>query len=113
MAVEKHLDGRIQHKHDTAENWDKAINFIPKAGELIVYDADANNPLRFKMGNGNDVVIDLPFYGEENIKYTAAQELTVDQQRQARENIGIKDFTRVTWGDVKGKYTWGNLVGIN
>jgi hypothetical protein len=24
-------------KKDTTENWNKAINFIPKAGEIIVY----------------------------------------------------------------------------
>ena len=29
---------RIQIKHDLEENWEKAINFVPLAGELIIYD---------------------------------------------------------------------------
>lgn len=59
MAV---LNTRIKQKHDTAENWSKATNFIPQNGELIVYDADDSNPSpRFKVGNGIDKVNDLPF----------------------------------------------------
>ena len=42
MSVEKNTNARIQHKHDIEENWRKATNFIPKAGELIIYDIDEN-----------------------------------------------------------------------
>lgn len=31
---------RIIHKHDTEENWNKAVNFIPQNGEIIIYDPD-------------------------------------------------------------------------
>ena len=37
MAIEKQLLGRIIHKHDIEENWDKATGFIPKKGEIIAF----------------------------------------------------------------------------
>ena len=53
---------RIVHKHDTEENWLKATNFIPKQGELIIYDVDDKyNYERMKIGDGNTLVNDLPF----------------------------------------------------
>ena len=62
MANEKIFQSRIQLKHDVEENWLKATNFIPKEGEIIIYDVDANNPTpRFKVGNGETVVNLLPF----------------------------------------------------
>lgn len=62
MADEKIFQSRIQLKHDIEENWLKAINFIPKEGEIIIYDVDANNPTpRFKIGNGETVINTLPF----------------------------------------------------
>lgn len=59
---EKMFNTRIIHKHDTAENWEKATGFIPKIGELIVYDPDENfGYARTKMGDGVTKVNDLPF----------------------------------------------------
>lgn len=64
MATEnaKH-NTRIQLKHDTETNWNKAVNFIPKAGEMIIYDADGTNPVRIKIGDGITVVNNLLFCG--------------------------------------------------
>ena len=63
--AEKVLNTRIIHKHDTEENWLKAANFVPKQGELIVYDIDATHDYeRIKMGDGITVVKDLPFIYE-------------------------------------------------
>ena len=64
MATEnaKH-NTRIQLKHDTETNWNKAVNFIPKAGEMIIYDADGTNPVRIKIGDGITGVNSLPFQG--------------------------------------------------
>ena len=54
---------RIIHKHDTEENWKKAVNFTPKKGEIIIYDADNNITYqRLKIGDGVTVISDLPFY---------------------------------------------------
>ena len=60
--AEKTLNGRIIHKHDVEYNWLLATGFIPKKGELIVYDVDANHTQeRFKIGDGVTVVSALPF----------------------------------------------------
>lgn len=60
--AEKNVQARIQHKHDTEANWNKATGFIPKAGELIIYDKDENhNYLRVKIGDGSTLVSDLEF----------------------------------------------------
>ena len=94
MAIEKHLLGRIIHKHDIEENWDKATGFIPQQGEIIVYDIDDNYEYeRFKIGDGVTTVINLPFQKTnindlKAVSYDIAQELTDEQKIQARANIG-------------------------
>lgn len=56
------LLGRIVHKHDTQFNWEKATNFIPMKGELIIYDIDANHDYeRIKVGDGETLINNLPF----------------------------------------------------
>lgn len=56
------LNTRIIHTHDTQENWNSCTSFIPKAGELIVYDIDGIFDYeRFKIGDGINSVTDLPF----------------------------------------------------
>lgn len=60
--TEKQINSRIVHKHDTGENWNKATNFIPKQGEIIVYDIDTTYSYeRFKIGDGVTNVNNLPF----------------------------------------------------
>lgn len=67
MATEKKITSRIQQKHDVAANWAKATNFIPKKGEIIIYDAEYNTngeetqAVRFKIGDGSKTVNNLPF----------------------------------------------------
>lgn len=59
----KTFKGRIQNKHDTEANWNAAVNFKPLAGELIIYDEDnTHSTPRFKVGDGNTLVNNLPFY---------------------------------------------------
>ena len=59
---------RIQLKNDTEENWNKAVNFVPKNGELIIYNAESGQNIdearrfpRFKVGDGVTTVPNLPF----------------------------------------------------
>ena len=67
------IDTRIRHKHDIEANWNKATNFIPLLGELIVYDPDASfSYCRIKMGDGVNVVSALPFMGTLWNKWSAA-----------------------------------------
>ena len=59
---EKTLKTRIIHNHDVELNWNKATNFIPKQGEIIVYDIDSNHSYeRIKVGDGATNVNNLPF----------------------------------------------------
>lgn len=75
--ADKTIKTRIIHKHAIEAHWHLAENFIPKQGELIIYDieidSDGNTlPLpngrtepytyqRFKIGDGITNVNDLPF----------------------------------------------------
>lgn len=73
--AEKQINGRIVHKHDTEANWVKATNFIPKQGELIVYDVDSTHTSeRFKIGDGATLVSNLPF---ANTTYSAGSGLSL------------------------------------
>lgn len=53
----KTFQSRIVQKHDTKANWDKATNFVPLKGEIIVYD-DLN---KIKIGDGNTTVVNLSY----------------------------------------------------
>lgn len=60
--AEKTLNSRIILKHDTEINWSNSTNFIPKIGEIIVYDPDENHAAaRVKIGDGVKTVIELAF----------------------------------------------------
>jgi hypothetical protein len=62
MSIEKNVNSRIQHKHDTEANWNKAVNFVPLIAELIIYDIDSShNYERFKIGDGVSTITQLPF----------------------------------------------------
>jgi hypothetical protein len=67
MSKVQTISARIQHKHDIEANWQKATNFVPLAGEIIIYDPDIDSGgtyhfERFKIGDGSTPVNDLMFY---------------------------------------------------
>ena len=56
------LKTRVINKHETQEDWEKAVNFIPLLAEIIVYDTDSTHTqARLKIGDGKTNVNDLPF----------------------------------------------------
>ena len=58
----KDFYSRIINKHDTEQNWNEAIDFIPKQGEIIIYDIDENYSYeRLKIGDGIQTVNNLKF----------------------------------------------------
>ena len=68
MATEKILKTRVVLKHDTEANWITAGNatkpFIPKKGEVIIYDPDGTHTYsRQKVGDGIKNINALPFLG--------------------------------------------------
>lgn len=86
--LEKTLQTRVIQKHDTETNWNRAKEFVPFKGEIIIYDIDDNyNYERFKLGDGITPAIDLPFYLEhelnnllEKMDYLADKMLNADWQ---------------------------------
>lgn len=74
---------RIQHKHDLEKNWNAAADFIPLAGEIIIYDKEVTESGdidisklpdrdyayaydRMKIGDGSSLLSDLPFIADGN-----------------------------------------------
>ena len=40
MSTIKQVKGPTIPRHDIAKNWAKAVNFVPRKGELIVYEKE-------------------------------------------------------------------------
>lgn len=66
----KQLNARIITKHDIESNWQKALTFIPKLGEIIIYETpekitpnqyDWTSIPRLKIGNGKENINEIPF----------------------------------------------------
>ena len=97
--IEKELRTRITQKHDIEVNWEKAINFIPKKGELIVYDPDENYDYsRVKIGDGISTVNELPFI--------IAVDASLTQSGQAADAKAVGDA-------LEGKQPIGDYVLAN
>lgn len=68
---------RIQMKNDTEANWNRAINFVPLQGEVIIYSADESHPFsRIKIGDGETTVINLPFIDAQTINGESIEDIT-------------------------------------
>ena len=101
--AEKKINVRIAHKHDTEANWLQATDFVPLAGELIMYDADLDNPQpRVKIGNGVDNINNLEFICDkdifalkaeiptlDNVLSKTEQELTTEEIEQVHKNLKL------------------------
>lgn len=48
-------------KSDSTENWNKAMNFVPSKGEVIIY----SDVEQMKVGDGVNSVVNLPFKDRE------------------------------------------------
>ena len=57
----KKLKTRVALKTDSYENWAKATEFIPMAGEVVVY-TNNGTPDKIKIGDGSTTVGNLPFF---------------------------------------------------
>ena len=86
MAINNNtIKTRIRLKSDTEANWNKAgprdgsAGFVPLAGELIVYSADATHPFsRLKVGDGNTNVVNLPFIDSGTLNGNETEVVKVD-----------------------------------
>jgi hypothetical protein len=92
--AEKRIIGRAVQKHDVEANWKKATNFVPKQGELIIYDKDSTyNYERFKIGDGKTEVNSLPFADGAIKNYIDTEIATLSDEIDtlAGENAQIKE----------------------
>ena len=93
--AEKIFHTRIVHKHDIESNWN-SIDFIPKQGEIIIYDADNNYTYeRLKIGDGATSINSLPFVNDDvqNLINTLVGDVSVSEQiSNAIENKKEKDL---------------------
>ena len=69
-------------KIESAQDWEKAINFIPKKEQIIIYDGVKESgkyiiPPRIKVGDGIHTVKELPFETSTNISYLEDQGMLV------------------------------------
>lgn len=106
MAYTKNNEiiSRIVHKHDIETNWNKATNFIPLIGEIIVYDKDASHDYeRFKIGDGVTKVTQLPFQVNPTFfeDYKPKQEAVVSPSASGETLAFIDSISQ----DVLGKIT--------
>ena len=91
------LKARIINKHDTEANWILATGFTPLEGEIIVYDVDSNHAYpRFKVGNGQDNINDLPFSDEHYVLdaelggyVTVASTQTITGAKTFSQNVNV------------------------
>lgn len=85
--AEKNIKSRIVHKHDTESNWSKATTFIPKQGEIIIYDIDSNHSYeRFKIGDGITKVNNLPFADANKVDKVSGKSLSTNDYTTAEKN---------------------------
>ena len=79
MAIEKQINTRIQLKNDIEANWLKAVNFIPKLGELIIYNAEKEGD---ELPEGRDYRIEYPRFkvgdGQNNVNILSFSEAALD-----------------------------------
>lgn len=87
------FNARITAKHDTTENWNRALSFIPLQGEIIVYDdysvVDGKKVPAIKIGDGLAYVVDLPFVAGE------MQQEIIDHINNLA--IHVASFDRTNW----------------
>lgn len=100
--AEKSLQARIQNKCDTTANWEKATNFVPKKGEIIVYsDGGGAGIPKMKVGDGTTKVGSLKFADEgQYLPLTGGKltgplsrgAITIDSQSGGSGNYGYNSL---------------------
>lgn len=118
--TEKRLNTRLVNKHDIQSNWEKAANFIPLQGEIIVYDIDDKYSYeRIKIGDGVTNVNYLPFIDDgtiEDVKNAVAEGLAASKDYTDSQRLGYIEQNAITYdGNQDGRenfiyeYTFGGM----
>ena len=114
---EKQISARTQQKIDLTANWEKATNFVPKKGEIIVYsDGGGVGVPKIKVGDGTTKVGNLKFI-ESDGGLSAARNIKIYGGAAATATSADFDGTKnitIPLGSVYGSYLeWGgkNIAG--
>ena len=124
--AEKMLKTRVINKHETQEDWEKAVNFIPLEGEVIIYDPDNNHKKpRIKIGNGilnpetgiveGTNVNDLPFITDSNLS-DGTKNNSVYQESEKDDtkiSLAFTDVRPPEKEDYIGIYNRAEYIGKN
>ena len=118
--MDKKFNVRVQHKIDTQENWEKATNFIPLKGELIIYDIDANNTSRrIKIGDGITPVNDLEFVSaqsdyeqNDSSKSDYIKNRTHYKEVIHQEKVDLLPATKIDFSSLGGMYSQSEPLDI-
>ena len=118
--MDKKFNARVQHKIDTQENWEKATNFIPLKGELIIYDIDANNASRrIKIGDGITTVNDLKFVSaqsdyeqNDSSKSDYIKNRTHYKEIIHQERVDLLPATEIDFASLEGMYSQSEPLNI-
>ena len=108
--AEKILNTRIVCKHDTEDNWKSNTTFIPKKGELIIYDSDNQHLYqRIKIGDGTSDVTTLKFVNEQELS-----EVTNLLNNLKESALLQQDNYLPVWSDKENKYVKSRVSqGVN
>ena len=84
--------------HATETEWStEHLNYIPKQGEIVVYDKDDTyNYERIKVGDGLTSIVNLPFYLASEIDYVLGKLEALENAVgvEIDENLNMLVFTK-------------------
>lgn len=95
---------RVQNKHDTLANWNKATTFRPLPGELIVFEPDTTYAYpRFKVGEKSDnttnkLLNDLPFVPTGDVRADGNNTFT-GMTNTFTNQVNLQGFVRIGSGN--------------
>lgn len=95
--------GVVIFKHETEENWEKS-SYIPEDGETVIYDPDKIHDYpRIKVGNGIDMVKNLPFSGGSDgfIDVTELPTENINESATYRTLNGVFLYNKMLRNDFK------------
>lgn len=111
---EKTIKGRVIVTHDIEDCWRLQVDFVPRRGEIIVYDPDKKYGFaRFKIGDGKTKVNNLPFassedkYLRDRVEYLGGEVEQINDKLsklQPKEDLNLKTEDKTIVGAINELY---------
>ena len=123
ISTQSSIPARVQFKHHTESDWIKTVYqdfennillekpFIPMAGEPIVYDPDeSNGQIRYKIGDGQTNVVNLPFITNSVRIYDAESRDAIQQVNALSNGADAASFGSDCQSRNGEEYDYGTIV---